>query len=87
MLIISRKLPTTVEIIAEYAAGQKSAGDPNHIRGVKRAPTIGIHEQIPILFIKLVVTVLRSPAVSNKNTVLAPNRVTFIATETVKLFK
>jgi len=41
MFINNKTLPQRVAIIAEYAAGQKSAGDPNHMSGVRAAPTIG----------------------------------------------
>ena len=82
--MISKIEPMLVESIAEYATGQKSAGEPSHIGMAKAAATIKTHWH-KVKPMKERVSAEISWLVKSKNTADAPIRVTFINTETTIL--
>lgn len=85
MILITNNIdPIVVDIIAEYAIGQKSAGEPSH-NGIKRiAATIKIHSHNET-WIQFWVKECTNCDVRRRNTEDAPIRVTFIKNDTMAL--
>ena len=82
--MISKIVPTVVDIMAEYAICQKSAGEPNHIGTSDTAETIGIHWHID-KGMNLLVNIYTMLEDRRRYTVVAPILVTFINIDTKAL--